>query len=405
MKAYISGVCEKIGPRMSTSENERRAAEDLRKRLDRYCDRVDVEEFSCAPGALLGHIKLIVFLYIIGVALCFVKFSWVVPVVGGALSASVLVIFYLELFRLHEVVDALFPTRRSQNVVGRIGPEGGGARRLIIFSGHLDSAYEFPLVHAHKTLLLVLIVNTLACTIYTAVVGVLKGVALALGWWLVQPLAFGGGVSLLDLLLIYSIVGAVSGVVVAFGLTSKRESPGASDNLSGVATTLALARSFDRHPGSVPDDTALWFVGFGCEECMRGSKRFVAAHREAFARDFDDVILINIDGVGAGDLYIVAEEKMYTSRHSDEVCALLEDAASAAGVDASKKILTLGGTDAAFFSKAGIKASSIVCIGKSGLPPYWHTLDDVPEYVDEKHLEWTVAICREALQRIADRRL
>ena len=44
-----------------------------------------------------------------------------------------------------EVVDFLFPKKKSFHVIGKISPQNT-PKKLVLLAGHHDSAYEFPLL-------------------------------------------------------------------------------------------------------------------------------------------------------------------------------------------------------------------------------------------------------------------
>ncbi|MDO8964145.1 MAG: M28 family peptidase [Coriobacteriia bacterium] len=96
-------------------------------------------------------------------------------------------------------------------------------------------------------------------------------------------------------------------VVIGAHLDSKKPSPGANDNASGVGVMLELARVMKTRPASA----SIEFVAFGCEETMFagstehhfGSRAHAAALRSA--RSDDRIAMFSVDMVGVGSTFAV----------------------------------------------------------------------------------------------------
>ena len=139
MYNLVKRVIDEIGPRPACSEAEKKLGRLLAEEWRPICDRVETESFTCRPGAFLGVIRLSVVLCLASMVL-----YWFYPfaaLVMAALSLSTLV---LELGRYREFIDFLFLPEQGENIVGTIRPRGEAKRRVIV-SAHLDSAYEFRL--------------------------------------------------------------------------------------------------------------------------------------------------------------------------------------------------------------------------------------------------------------------
>ncbi len=68
-------LIDAIGPRPSGSAASRQAADALQTEAAAFADRVWSEDFTVHPGAFLGWIRLLVLLYIAGVALLWLEVS------------------------------------------------------------------------------------------------------------------------------------------------------------------------------------------------------------------------------------------------------------------------------------------------------------------------------------------
>ena len=81
-------------------------------------------------------------------------------------------------------------------------------------------------------------------------------------------------------LLIYPIIPAI--IFAMFFTRGGKDGgtvPGAADNLSASALSVAMCRFLVKNPSCIPDDTEIRFISFGSEEAgLRGSRRYVERH-------------------------------------------------------------------------------------------------------------------------------
>nr|MDO8100747.1 M20/M25/M40 family metallo-hydrolase [Candidatus Njordarchaeota archaeon] len=375
MFSFIERVCEEIGPRPGTSENELKAGETVKKEYDKYCDQTIVESFTCRPGGFLGILNIIPVLLIVSTIL----YLWF-PLISLVLTVLAVLCYVLEMNHLREFVDPLFRKGASANVYGKIKAKGK-AKATVIIGAHHDSPVEFPIpikwrTKSFKFITVILVTVGLVLIVYVArILGEYFNLSY-MNWMLF-------GFRLFDLLAIVPAIGAVLTIVLRYGLKSGTQTLGANDNLSGVAVTLAVAEYFSKNR---PKNVDVWVISHGCEECMRGSKRFVGKHWRELERK--NTYTINFDTAGVGKLVIVSEEKMYTTKHSQEICKMLQKSASKCHLKYPVEIkpFLMGGTDSAFYSKKGLKATSVIGLAKDGFPVIWHNREDKPDKIDKNNL-------------------
>jgi len=380
MRDFIVKICREIGPRLGTSDAERKAGERIRTEYSKYCAETFAEEFTCHPAAFLDCVRISVALYLVGALLYLV-----LPIATCLFSCLALLVFMSEMMWLREAIDPLFPRRVGVNIYGKIKPQGE-ARRIVLVSGHHDSAYEFPLFRTLGLRAFTLVILAIVLVIITALLGLGRMLTLflfplpwlmtALNWLTVVPLA-----------------GSIVMLLLAFKLRSGRVVQGANDNLSGVAVTLGVGEWLSRHPLR---HTEVWLVSFACEENMRGSKRFAHRHRE----ELRDAYLLNFDCVGAGSLGIVAAEPMFRTTLTPHLCTKVSQAAQAAGLKVPIIRPSFGGTDASNFIKAGLQATSVIAVTEKGVPSHWHTLEDTPDKIDPQVLLEAVRLAVTFLHQI-----
>ncbi|MHA1323957.1 MAG: M28 family metallopeptidase [Candidatus Helarchaeota archaeon] len=363
MLDYIIHTCEEIGPRLGTYSQEKQAGLRIKELLEPKVDEVLLEEFTCHPAAFLDFTKVAWIAVLIGTIL-----FWWLPIISAILFGYALSTYVLEQMFLKEYVDFLFPKRRGENIIGKLKPSKD-VKQLIICSAHHDSAYEFPLFAKYKSKFGLLAYFTAATIILAAFAAVIK--------FVLDLLALSTSLSN-ALLIILPLLCAIMTGYLNFGLHSKLVIPGANDNLSGVAVVLALAYYFATHRLK---HIEVWFISFSCEECMRGSKRFVATHKD----ELRNSKTINFDMVGKGEICIISKEPYFTATHSFKLAQEFQKINPHLPI----KVVNFGGTDAAHFSKKGLEAISLMGLTPQKYPDTWHEMTDTPAIIEEEKLHKT----------------
>jgi hypothetical protein len=366
MMDFIKEVCEEIGPRLGTYEQEKKAGIRIKEILEKKVDEIVLENFTCHPAAFLDFTKVAWLVVIAGTCI-----FWWVPVVSAIVYIYALTVYLFEQMFLKEYVDFLFPKRTGTNVIGKLKPSGD-AKQIVICSAHHDSAYEFPLFEKYREKFGLLAYFTAATIILSALMAITK--------FSLDFLAKSSFISNI-LLLCLPILCIIMTGYLNLKLHSNFVILGAQDNLSGLAVVLALAQHFATHRLK---NIELWFISFSCEECMRGSKRFVEKHRV----ELKDSKTINYDMVGKGEICVISKEPYFTATHSFELAKDFQNSNTHIPI----KIAHFGGTDAASFSKKGLKAISLVGLTRHGYPETWHTLKDTPQVIEQDKLEKTLQV-------------
>ena len=156
--------------------------------------------------------------------------------------------------------------------------------------------------------------------------------------------------------------------------------PGAVDNLSASALAVAMCRFLVKNPSSIPDDTEIRFISFGSEEAgLRGSRRYVERHLDELKRL--DARLLNFEMVAHPEITILTSEVNGTVKNSPEMVKSVVAAAERAGVPYKVQSASLGvGTDAAPFSRAGLKATTLLPFKvPQQMVAFYHQRWDTPE--------------------------
>ncbi|MGL5348784.1 MAG: M28 family peptidase [Peptostreptococcaceae bacterium] len=156
-------------------------------------------------------------------------------------------------------------------------------------------------------------------------------------------------------------------------------SPGASDNASGTAVIVEVARLLSKPDIRKNLNYNIEFVAFGGEELgLLGSKEYVKELKED-NKVKDIEAMINLDMVGVGDYVNVFNLKNDLSSGFSELAAKHIKAGN--GVYGGS-YTNMSSSDHAPFEEAGIKSSLV----QTAPDPNYHTENDTMEHIDENNL-------------------
>ncbi|UCC18494.1 MAG: M28 family peptidase [Promethearchaeota archaeon] len=411
MDEIIERIIDECGARMPCSPQEAKSAEIIKHELEKTCNEVTIEEFTCSPRAALGWIKIVLVMVLISFSLfILIKFLansywlYILSIIATILVFLVILIAWEEFFSYKEFIDPIFRKKTSQNVIGKIKPQGE-IKKIIIFSGHHDSALQFNLLRYLK---------------YGYMIMIYLGFGILFIWFFISLIFVILSIFtlFLDIVAIYEsffniavwllIIGAIPIVSLFFFVTPGKRAnkvPGAVDNLSAVAIILGVGRYLEGHRELIPKNTEIRIISFGCEEAfLRGAYRYVEAHLDELKKY--DAECVNLDAIQSND-YITFSDKEPTTRtvHSEELIQKLVKAAELVGVKTKiaslgggsfiEKIAGLmsGGTDATPFSKSNIKAGTITGLSLKQMVHFYHQETDTPDKIEKGVLEKALKIC------------
>jgi hypothetical protein len=380
----VKNICTEIGPGLPATPQEHQRAAIIKKALESNLgvENVVLEEFTLAPDAFLSPypgVLCMIFAVLLNVAMGRLTgiSPWVTSIAALAFSSLTLLLFIFEFILGYELLDPLFPKKRSINVVGTLRKPGAkNVKRLLILGGHHDSALE-------NTWLRFLGYGFffLSATFFIGVTTMVVMSLIQLAGLIIGNEAIVRSGTLGWILLVYPIMPSI--IYVLF-LTRGRKNggnvPGAADNLSASAIVVAMCRFLVKNPSYVPDDTEIRFISFGSEEAgLRGSRRYVASHLDELKRL--DARLLNYETVAHPEISILTSDLNGTLKHSAEMVKGVVAAAQRAGVPYKIASASIGtGSDAAPFSKAGIKATTLLPFKvPKQLLAFYHQKWDTPE--------------------------
>jgi len=260
------------------------------------------------------------------------------------------------------------PKRMTANLVAK----KGSGRRLIVLMAHLDSA---PASYAYRPDQ----VKHFAVSVYvgTAIV--------ALG--LLVPVFDASGL-LVPIWARWVAAGLILAqpIIASFDYWRFGYTPGANDNLSGVAAATAAASKLWRHS---PEDCEIRLVITSAEEAgMLGAQHYWRTHRDELkARD---TYVINLDTVGSKNLRYVISSGGFSPVHYDPVLQK-----TAEGLNRQHEqfrgflpaVHSVGDFDSVWFVRDKIPAITIASYDDEDLMPFIHTPEDKAIWVDIDNVE------------------
>ncbi len=371
----ITHVIKSFGKRDPGSEGEKKACEYMADvlRNDCGCEDVEVESFTEHPGAFYGWLYLTVTFALASIALLFVF-----PLASIILIVVGLTLMFLEFGIYKKAVDWLFPKRTGHNVTA-IKKCTGTPERRIIFNGHPDAAWEWPVNYkfggaafeAHAIFCVVGALYYLGLAIAQIASHGLAGAATS---ELIGKMGLCGLIFVPFLALLYRMV------------DRSRVVDGANDNLTGCYMGIAILKAM-RDEGLEMEHTEIGVLLTGSEEAgLRGAKAWCEAHKDAF-KDVPTFIY-SYDTIHDPKYLMVNYRDLNATVKSDaEVGDLFMEAADELKIPCSKGMVPpMGGaTDAAAFAQAGFRAAGITGLNHN-LENYYHTRRDTFDNMNEEGL-------------------
>ncbi|MHA1489309.1 MAG: M28 family metallopeptidase [Promethearchaeota archaeon] len=397
----IQKIIDEAGYRIPGSPQEAKSAEIIKKEMEETCDEVTIEPFKLHPRAFLGWIRIDISLVLLSFGFFFLisflpDFLLIFASIAFGLNVIAFLIINNEFFNYKEFIDPLFKEKDSQNVVGKIKAQGE-LKKIIIFSGHNDSALQFNLLRYLK---------------FGYPIVLFLGMGILFFWILLSGLFFILAIfTLANYQWFFSIVypvlliGIIPLVSLWFFVSSGEKAnkvPGAVDNLSAVSIALGIGRYLKGHEDIIPPNTEIRLISFGCEEAgLRGAYRYAEAHYDELKKY--DSYVVNMDGIQSVKNTIIIEYEPTTrTAHSKELVDKLVEASKLVDVNAksfgSRPLEKLigqisGGTDATAFSKAGIRATTLASMELSFFIKAYHQPHDTLDKIQRGSLENVLKIC------------
>jgi hypothetical protein len=394
----ITHIIKTFEKRDPGSKGEQQACEYMADVLKNECgcDSAELEEFKENPGSFFGWIYFTITFVLVSIMLFFVF-----PLASVILITAGLLIALLQFGFYKKFVDKAFKEKTGHNVTAVKKPTGEVKRRLV-FNGHPDAAWEWPVNYAlggvgFESHAIICAIGA----IYYIVVSILYLAKFGFGGILVNSAVTFG-----DAWFLKAALWGLLFVPFEFGLyfmwNEKRIVDGANDNLTGCYMGIAVLKAL-QDEGIELENTELAVVLTGSEEAgLRGSKAWCEAHQG----EWQDVptFFFSYDTIFDPKYLMVNYRDLNGTVKADkDVCDLFLEAAKAVEVPVTKGwVPPLGGaTDNAAFTQAGFRSTGITGLNHK-LEDYYHTRRDTYDNMNPEGLANCFAATVKALEMFDD---
>ncbi|HOY40479.1 MAG TPA: M20/M25/M40 family metallo-hydrolase [Chitinophagales bacterium] len=359
---FIQDIITRFGGRYFGSEQEKKAQYYTAEVMKKYCDKVDVEEFQSPLEAHFQALKIFCVLYVI--VLVQIRIDIRIAAVLGILNT---ILFLGHFVTYRHWLDFLFPNKPSWNVIGDVEPMET-ATSTIIIAGHMDSVKEFKwwyrLKQTGAVLSVIAGIQISLLGLYALLAVFITAAWFSYIWWL--------------FLLLTPVL------IVFYDMHGKEVVDGASDNLSGVAVAVEMAKVFSVNKLK---NTRVRVISFGSEEAaLRGSFAYAKKHKQQLLDE--KAFLFNLDSMkDLEHLTVVSSEINTLVFYKNEYLQLVENAFKATNTAYKKLPLGVGATDASAFHIHGLPAIAVIGMDSEHLDPTYHTRLDKIECLNPETME------------------
>jgi hypothetical protein len=359
---HVRYLVDVVGFRAPASEGERWASKYIAGVMEKLGIECQVEPFD-SYKTFSYPLMIVWALSVLGGLLCCSHgFLGFLLVTLGAAA------FYREA-HYRGWVSRLLPHEPSQNVVGRIPAKGEALRRVLVCA-HYDTSktglyFDPRFVGGFRTLLLLTVVSALGLPVFVLLGGL---------FW---SGLFGLLRELATLWLFLNIL------VLLHREIYGKNVYGANDNASGTGVMLAIAERLAKEP---LQNTEVWVAATGCEEAgLVGMLDLLKRH----GQELEDALIVNLDGVGAGELKYITGEGLVKVFPADPELLMFSAEVVRENPElplAPKEHRDGLGTDASGALINGYRAMTVMGLDEDGVVPNWHWETDVVENLNEKNL-------------------
>ncbi len=366
---YLAGAT--ITRRYGT-DGELLCSEYIRNRLLNMGLQPVIEAFNCSRETFqIFSLYWIEFIFVI-------LLSFFFPLGGFLYGVTVFCLYLLEIsgyFSLSQFV----PEYQSQNIhtVIRNQEIFDEPKTRIVFHANYDCGIShflysrevmgyIPLIH-HLIVICMLVV---------------LGISFRDGWSGITP--WQDNISISCRLFTGIIVGILSFITLVSTM-NEEDTRGANFNASGVACLLGLAEYFSEQPLK---DIEIHFIFTGAHQCwMSGLRHFLKKNKLPKKGS----LFISVEGVGSGELNIVARENMIFTFHVDKEIIDFLDKHHLTNEIKKVDYLPLP-TSSYMISSHGYKGFTIIGLDKDRKPIYCNQIEDTTLNIDEQNIKKTMEI-------------
>ncbi len=376
---------ESFENRGAGTDAERRAASWLAAQLREAGRQARIETFWCRPNWALAHA------WHVALALAGSLVSVSAPRVGGAMILVALLSLVVDGLTGRSPGRRLTPERASQNVVSPPPAREWAKPVCLILTANYDAG-RTGLIHRRRPRRAAASVRRLFGRF---ALGWLACLGATFAWLVVTAIlrARGDTGAAVGLLQLVPTVGLVITLALLLDQATAAHSPAASDNGSGAAVALTLARALAAGP---PANAEVELVLQGASDgTALGLRRYLRARRSE--RRAGNTVVLGIAPCGAGNpRWWISDGQLLPTSYFGQLRRLAaETAASAEAIGrdiAPKPVRTRGSTPALPAAARHLPALTIGALDDHDLAPRSHTDMDSAARLDPASLERTVQL-------------
>jgi hypothetical protein len=369
----IGHVTDAFGKRFPGSQGEKDAQGYFKTELEKICDTVTSETFELHPNSFMDWIYITATLLILSLATYFFA-----PIISIILVVLAFIPMISQLILYKSWFDPLYAKKESVNVYGVIKPKGEVKRRIIV-NGHADATEEwFWLYKFGMKGMVTVFIGSLVGALYVIVISFISldlrnrsGSEFGL---------FGPIPSTLPLVLgLVGLIFLVLWVALYKFHNKKVVVDGANDNLTACYVSLAVPKAL-KEAGIQLQNTELCVLISGAEEAgLRGAKAFAKAHNAELTDKEIPTVVVCMETLRETEHFCLYTKDINGIVKNDlDAAALVREAGRKNNIELPYATVTLGATDAAAFSQAGIKATCLSGVNHN-LQSYYHTREDTKD--------------------------
>lgn len=380
----IKNIINSFGRRGPGDVGEILAQDYMASELSKYSDTVEREEFEVRPTAFMGWIYISCTMLIMAMALYFFF-----PIASLIILAIGILPMVFEFVMYKKFVDFLFEKKTSVNIFATRKPEGEVKRR-IIFNGHSDAAYEWRWHYKYGAIgLKVCIFGSLIAFLYTLAITIstlaTNGINAPTRY---EPLLLALGFAQIVFLPII--------ISMFYFSNHNRPVPGANDNLSGAYMGMAVLKTLADNNIRYANTEVCCLITGSEEAGLRGAKVWAEKHK-AEMQDAETAIIVFETLREMQYMAIYNKDLNGTVKNCPKVCNLLKDAAMHNGKNLKFGTVSLGSTDSAAFSQAGLHSAALAAMSPKPAR-YYHTRLDSYDNLNPECLELGYKIALDTLE-------
>lgn len=378
--SHIRALAVDIGPRGSTTPEERKAAEYAKDQFKEIGLTPIWQDFLSARSIFLPHI----------IGSFFMIFAFILYPLGGKVTAAIAAIISIlvivselqELGFQNNLIRMMVPKGSSQNVHAVV-PPSAEHKQDIILVGHLDTQ-RTPLFFRTPNYVKIYDKFTTIIFVTYLIQTILYSLSVFLPWsWVWYA----------------SIPTAMCAVLMISFFIEAEFSPftaGANDNASAAGMVLTLAEELNKNP---LQHTRVFAICTGCEETQHYG--MIAWYQQNLRMlKNPKAIVFELLGV-AGPGYLTQEGIIIPFKADQNLLNMVETISREHPDWGAYPVKISGGnSEMADAIRNKIPAISLFGLKKDGEAPYWHQMEDTYDKMNPQVMEYVWSLTMAMIQKI-----